>query len=839
MSKASGSEPENADTNPKTKFSIKVDGDAPKKARKKSARRLKFLRKLAQKPKKPAEYTTDPEMTELGIPPFLQHCYLNGIPMPKITKLRDWQASLCRTESWKIGKSTFILVPTSGGKTVAADVAIAQLLEKNPKAKAIYTLPFVALANEKYQEYDKRFFMFQVRPFYQNIGGSDFRRGSIAICTFEKAHSLINSAILGGYADSIQLIIIDEAHMIGDEGRGNVIEALIIKARLMKHPPRIVALTATVNESDCIRLAKWIDGDPFVWKSRPTPIRQMVKKQDGHLCQITNNGEIKPFVQLKSSSDDKDHLMPLIRTLLSKKPDNSILVFVNTRNDTINIASLIASHMFDEKIPLPKVPQPSEEIATKRLKLIKELASSSGNIDEKTMICVKAGVLFHHGGLLLEDRKLIEEAAKTKVINVLVATTTLSAGVNISGVARVIIHNIYRTTRENKKVLIGAAQYTQMVGRAGRNGTPGEAYIIARSNSPNEMNDIITLSKNKLPTIVSHLGDGEYADRFFLQCLATKLLPPDGLRVFVSKFLAFDGEEKPEIDEVCAKIAERLHVNGLVDDKMKASKFGMAIAGSALSIEEALELNKIITQAKKNLCIEDEVHLLYLCVSPKIATAIKVFPYDCAQWTRIFKDHMHVIELITSMSTAQINHLPDLVHIYGGLGRVNKNVDSMMDRIMAAVILKELINETPLKDIVKEFQVDFGSVQKLQMDSAAYAGQINRFCELSGSVVLAAALNKFRQRLNFAARTDLLALMSIPSCSRDTARTLVEKGVMSPVDLSALTVEQCATLIVKEGEEITEDVTQLAEKLLKDAITFSESLSKIEELEDKAVLNVH
>ncbi|EAY10102.1 Type III restriction enzyme, res subunit family protein [Trichomonas vaginalis G3] len=1040
MSKNGVSEPEIQDLlNPKKGVEITVK-KKPRKRSRMTKKKREFLKKLATKIKKPKEYTVDEEMTSLGIPPFLQHAYLNGIPQPSITKLRDWQIELCKDENWRQGKNTVLLVPTSGGKTVAADLAVAQVLQENKNSKVIYTLPFVALANEKYTEYEKRFFEYQVRPFYQNIGGSDFRRGNIAICTYEKAHALLNSAIQGGYSHSIKLIIIDEVHMIGEEGRGSVIEALILKAKLMNDKPRLITLTATINESDCQKLANWIDGNTFIWRTRPTPIKQIIKKQDGSLNLITNEGNLQKILTIKSSNDDKDHLMPLIRTLLSKKPDSSVIVFVNTRNDTINISNLISKYMYNDKINLPKLKQPSEELINRRNKLIKDLAANSGIIDENTANCIKSGVLFHHGGLLMEDRKLIEEAARNKTINVLVATTTLSAGVNIHGVARVIIHNIYRYNQK-KKQLMPASQYTQMVGRAGRSGLPGEAFICMKSNNQSEINDILNLSKNKIPDIVPHLLDGESTDKFFLQCLAIKLLRPDnGLRTFVENCFTFASSNKEEmdflskfdqnqnengnsldengiildkngkisyinekndlenqnvlvgngendirnehsnesfeclndrfdaengkneveneslekngddsmdnmdflamidnengnnginderdenshenkenfnvfqnniennsskteenqakiesfngdieidsnskdfngdrnqnseilsdinksdridvmneendefrikneermskIDELCQIIGKRMKEDELIDDDMKVTKFGMAVAGSSLSVEEGKILKKIISKTEENLCISDEIHLLSLCISPlSVSNSVKSLPYDSPILIRIFSQHRHVIKVVTGMNDAQIEHMQDLVKIYGGNGRINPAIDSDLDRIFAAVILKELINEVPMKEISKMFQIDFGSIQKLQMEAATYAGQINRFCEITGSVVLAGALNKFRQRLNFAARTDLLALMSIPSCSRDTARKLVDKGINTPIDLANLSVNQIAGLLVNEGETPDEYLFGISKKLLSDATVFAQSLEKIEELEDKAVLN--
>ncbi|EAY19016.1 DEAD/DEAH box helicase family protein [Trichomonas vaginalis G3] len=822
--------------------------ESKKKPRKLSKKQKDYLKSLFKKSITEIDYETDSKMNELGIPAFLQHAYLTGKPEPKITQLRDWQENLWKTPSWQAQMNTIVLVPTSGGKTVAADLAMAQVLEKDPTAKIIYALPFVALANEKYSEYEQRFFNFQVRPFYQNIGGSDFRRGNIAVCTFEKAHFLLNSAITCGYANKIKLVVIDEIHMIGDESRGAAIEALIIKLNLLEAKPRIVTLTATVNEEDANRIAKWINGFAYIWKSRPAPIKQMVKKLDGRLCTINSTGQIVPFTKLQSSPDDKDHLMPLIRTLLSKKCQSTILVFVNSRMDTIKISSLIANHMYDDTIPLPKVPPPSDSLLKKRLDLIKKMAANSGFIDDTTVTCIKNGVLFHHGGILLEDRKLIEEAARSKIINVLVATTTLSAGVNIHGVTRVIIHNIYRQTQDNRKKLIAPTQYTQMIGRAGRSGQAGESFIIARSESPVEMNNILELSKNIIPDLKSSILEGEEADRYFLQCLTIRLLPPDGVRSFIEKSFSFSSRndlisDNKTIESYCQPIYSRLQNNNMIDSNHRTTKFGMAVAGSSLSIEEGLNIYSILNRAQKSLCIEDEVHLLYLCISSKTASSIRPISYDSPQWRKIFENHLHVIQLVTQLSNVQIDHLPDLAHIYGGNGRVNDEIDHCLDKVMVAVILQDLINERPLKDISYEYKVDLGTIQKVQMESASYAGQINRFCEILGNGVLAAALNKFRQRLNFAARTDILSLMTIPSCPRDIARTLADRGIMSPADLSCLSLNQLVMIISSENTQdkpnrTQEETEEVAKKILADAKTFADSLEKIEELEDKAIATI-
>ena len=786
----------------------------------------------------PETLSTDPAMTELGIPDFLQHAYLSGRPPPQIVKLREWQERLFAMDDWKAGKPAIVLVPTSGGKTVAADVAVAQLLAGDPKAKVIYALPFVALANEKYNEFRRRFFRFHVRAFYQNVGGSDFRRGNIAVCTYEKAHVLINAALTGKYAQSIKLVVVDEIHMIGEEGRGPVIESLIVKALLMKQQPRIIGLTATVSQKDARDLAQWIGGFCFMSESRPSRIKQYLKLADGGCKLITDGKAGATLMTLKTIPGDNEHVIDPIRTLLAASPDSSVLVFVNTRQWTLKYAKLIAEKLYDKTIDLPALAQPSAELVQKRIKIVQELAKVAGGIEDDIRKCILNGVGVHHAGLLLEERKLIEEGAKDKALFVLVATTTLSAGVNIHSVSRVLILSVHRWNPDtNSTQLIPASQYTQMVGRAGRTaGKPGMAMVFAQTGSQTEVDEILKLSKHEIPNIVPHLREPGYVERYFLQCLSTNLVSStNGVEAFLEKTFLYDHNANTEA------ATERLISLKLIrESDHRATQLGKAIAGSALSIEEGIALADLVKEMQTDLCLNDEVHLLYLCVSPQIAKLVKPESYGSPMWCYIRKKHRHVIKLITHFDDMRLDRMEDLPRIYGGNGRINKAVDECFDRIYVSVIMRELINETPISSLTRKFKIDRGVLQSIQMQCASFAGQTARFCEILGAELLATTLNRFRQRLNFAARTELLALMVLPSCSRDIARLLVQCGITSPMEIADLTAEQLATIIAEQKSQTSsvppaDTELPIAERILKDATQYTESLTRLEELEESAI----
>lgn len=784
----------------------------------------------------------DQTMTNLAIPSFLQHAYVNGLPPPKITSLRKWQKDLISLPEWKSGKNGIILVPTSGGKTVAADIAIAQMLEADPDGKALYALPFVSLASEKTAEFKARFFKHSVRPFYQNIGGADFRRGSIAVCTFEKAHALINAALRDGYVKKFRLIVIDEIHMINEDHRGAAIESLIEKCILLraKHNIRILGLTATLNESDVTKLSNWINGFSFICESRPSRIKHYFKAMNGSLY-ISDKNEAKKIATMKSFQDDRKHILAPIRTVLKSKKSSTVLVFVNNRKQTVSVAEYIACHIYDDCPNLPKIDLPDDYLLSDRKQLVQKLSKTDTGLDEVLARCIMNGVGFHHAGMLLEERKIVEEAAKNSTISVIVATTTLSAGINIRSVTRVIIYEAYRYVQGEGNRLIPASLYTQMAGRAGRDETVGgDVVVLAMTDRESELTDFVQLCNQKLEDVSPHLMEDDLIDRFLLQSYATNLLPVglDGAKEFVKN--SFEAQINPNLDvETIAKNSLiRLRAKNLIDSDGKVSPIGKAIAESAMSIEEGMELQQIIKSVENGLSLEDDVHMLYLCIPPSAISNERTPDYDTDVWEDIISKHQTVTEMVSGINVTKFQRHFIETRKLGGKNKDDKHrkIDHDLDRFYFACLLGEMIDEKPLNEVTKTFGVSRGAAQSLQMTCANFAGQTAKFCEKIGCPLLGTALMAFRKRLDFGVQSDILPLLRLPSCTKTIARILVQKGITNPADLAEVSVDRLSAIITN-GKTVEEaDITK-AKRLKDEASQVAKSLAFLDSLEDFAVQN--
>ncbi|WAC57550.1 DEAD/DEAH box helicase [Gordonia sp. SL306] len=89
---------------------------------------------------------------------------------------------------------------------------------------------------------------------------------------------------------------------------------------------------------------------------------------------------------------------------------------------------------------------------------------------------VRKGVAYHHAGLPVEVQEAVEDAIRSETIKAVVATSTLTEGVNLP--VRTVVIAITEYDGQDPAFQMSAAQLLNAVGRAGRAGKESEGWIV-------------------------------------------------------------------------------------------------------------------------------------------------------------------------------------------------------------------------------------------------------------------------------------------------------------------------------------------------------------------------
>ena len=296
--------------------------------------------------------------------------------------------------------------------------------------------------------------------------------------------------------------------------------------------------------------------------------------------------------------------------------------------------------------------------------ICEQLRRTQVGLDRVLEQTVPKGIAFHHAGLTFDEREIIEGGFRRSHIKVLIATSTLSSGVNLP--ARLVIVR----TPFFQRSLINVLVYKQMVGRAGRKGVDesGESILICK---PNERSKVVGLLNSAPKPVKSCLGydkdaptSGANRDlvamkRAILEVISSgTACKVSEIETYISCTLLFaELNEKmskgaksktPTKKEDVTKTLLQLTIDFLLkndfigirhneahqDKKQQAkatptsegctsghyfaTQLGMATVASALSPDEALVVFAELRKARRNFVLENELHIIYLVRNAKL-----------------------------------------------------------------------------------------------------------------------------------------------------------------------------------------------------------------------------
>jgi len=342
---------------------------------------------------------------------------------------------------------------TATGKTLIAECMIAYHLSIKKDSKIVYVSPYKSISVEKYNSWTEND---QFKDYGVLLSNSDtnpeakeWDENRILILTNESLDSKTRSSDAPDWLSKVSIIVVDEVHLIGQEGRGGKLESMLMRFSRINPDARIVCLSATFENSNS--LAKWIkslNNKPTKlffsdWSSNETVISYHSFNDDGYYKE-TNEEKIKCSLKLINARNFSD----------------KTIVFVHSKKTGLEIQNRLSAmgtscHFHN---------------------------ASAGSIKQKQKIID-----------VFNDRY--------SGLNVLISTSTLSSGVNLS-CDRAIIVDTQRAGKDIPEVEIH-----QMCGRVGRVQSDDINYVdilIKESIFENEENRIRD-SKNKI--IISQIAE--------------------------------------------------------------------------------------------------------------------------------------------------------------------------------------------------------------------------------------------------------------------------------------------------------------------------------------------
>nr|CAD7432122.1 unnamed protein product [Timema monikensis] len=424
-----------------------------------------------------------------------------------ITSLYTWQTECLELPALKHRQNLVLALPTSGGKTLVAEILVLKELLCQ-RRNALFVLPYVAIVQEKVRSLSPLAVAlgFLVEEYAAGKGCCPPRRRrwkqTVYVATIEKAMGLVSSLTETDRLGEVGLVVVDELHLVGETGgRGANLEILLTKLLFSAVHSRgvvpvdlhVVGMSATIGNLG--EVATFLLADSFCRNFRPVELQEYIKLEDQVFsinwdarCSdelLTLSRRLEP----RTNSDiDPDSIGSLV---LEVVPEEAVLVFCATKKNCENVALLICQTMsryvallvyIMDKWLLFYFRKFQEHKLDEKKALYRALmAECKGSVCPTLRNTLPFGVAYHHSaltGLMVGERRLLEEAFVSGTICCICCTSTLAAGVNLPA-KRVILRSPY-VGRE----FVTMSRYKQMVGRAGRAGmgsSLGESILVCKS----------------------------------------------------------------------------------------------------------------------------------------------------------------------------------------------------------------------------------------------------------------------------------------------------------------------------------------------------------------------
>ena len=455
------------------------------------------------------------------------------------------------------GENLLVVSATGSGKTLVGELAgIPKAL--NGK-KFLFLTPLVALANQKYRDFKKRYEPLGLKVAIKvgmnriqakgelKLPNSNIQDADIVVGTYEG----IDFMLRAGDSDALKdlgLVLIDEIHTISDEERGLRLNGLIKRIEHIFPKTQVIGLSATIkNPQD---LANDFNMKLVQYKERPVPLERHI---------VFVRGDVQRRIIMRKLVQREYY------STSSKGFKGQTLIFTNSRRKTHRIANFLSG---------------------------KGINASA-----------------YHAGLSYFKKEKIEKDFSKGKIAAVVTTAALAAGVDFPA-SQVIFESLLMGNK-----WITPNEFSQMLGRAGRPTyhDRGVIYLVPEIGSEfdNESEEVVALDllESDVEDIyVDYTEDGSL-EQILADISSKSLRKVKDVDEFYQN-IPVPMDIMTALDELEDKDAINIHA----DDTIDTTRFGRAVAMSFLSVDDGV----IIKDS-----INDPRYLSYYYKKPFFKTNLK------------------------------------------------------------------------------------------------------------------------------------------------------------------------------------------------------------------------
>lgn len=490
------------------------------------------------------------------IPPSVKKAFAMGQPSiltlwpPQLNLFGDGERGLGNPLT-NNAKRLYISMPTSAGKTTIAQLLIAAHLATEPTS-VCYVASTRSLCREVQHSLDERL-RFLGKETAAALPEGDWLGTpltdydpEVEVMTPERLSYLIRTDS-GHVLERFGLFIFDEVHLVGEANRGWTLEEDLtyLHYATQGKDHRIILMSAAIGNQN--HFVEWMGKDVVhhcsrwrgprqvhaIWTTDvdwSSPTRELTRSNKFPQrvryplygvfnARISHTGEIYPYKMREpvgelvykidqSGAKQRDSnkstpfykmLIPAIKHLSKSGP---VLVIESTRAGAVRMARAIAESL--EPVERPEIQSLIDSI---RVRL---------GLEHPLYQVLQKGVAYHHGALPNEIRALIEEAVSESHLKFLVATTTLTEGVNLPVHSVVISSQGFRSNEGYQEYITGS-KLLNAIGRAGRATKETEGTVVLARNTRFNRDDFNRLDPDNLDIRASSMLTSEAA----LHALAT------------------------------------------------------------------------------------------------------------------------------------------------------------------------------------------------------------------------------------------------------------------------------------------------------------------------------